>query len=119
MVEYQDRHPRNVREASRATWTQRLPQPLQAERPRQPLGERTPRQICDEVAEQLDASPFIDVSGIEITVDGAEVTLGGTINSLIAISLARALVSNVPGVARVQTQLRVKTPPRTYEPPGS
>jgi hypothetical protein len=32
-----------------------------------------------------------------------------------AISLARALVSNIAGVSRVQVQLRVQPVPRTYE----
>jgi hypothetical protein len=85
------------------------------ERPRQPLVERTPREICDDVYEQLNASPFIDASGISITVDGSEVTLTGTINSLIAISLARALTTNVPGVSRVQVQLRVQQAPRGHQ----
>jgi len=84
------------------------------ERPRRPLVARTPRQICDDVAEQLNASPFIDATGISITVDDSEVTLDGTINSLIAISLAQALVSNVSGVSRVQVRLRVQPAPRAY-----
>src|SRR5258708_2358171 len=74
----------NTDETARAT--RRAPPPRHAERPRRPLVERTPREICDDVAEQLNASPFIDTSGITITVNGAEVTLAGTINSLIAIS---------------------------------
>jgi osmotically-inducible protein OsmY len=78
------------------------------ERPRRLLVERTPREIYDEVAAQLRASPFIDSSGIGVAVDGTEVTLTGTINSLIAISLAQALASNVPGVSRAQVQLRVQ-----------
>ena len=67
--------------------------------------------------EQLNASPFIDASGISITVDGAEVRLEGTINSLIAISLAKALVSNDPGVGRVEVQLRVQQRPHVYDAP--
>jgi len=93
--------------------------PRHAERTRRPLIERTPREICDDVAEQLNASPFIDASGIAITVDGSEVTLEGTINSLIAISLAQALANNVPGVGRVQVRLRVNPVPRTYETAGT
>jgi hypothetical protein len=89
--------------------------PRHAERPRRLLVQRTPREICDDVAEQLDASPFIDASGVSITVDGADVRLEGTINSLIAISLAKALVSNVPGVSRVEVRLRVQPRPHAYE----
>lgn len=86
-----------------------------AERPRRPLVDRSPREISDDVAAQLAASPFIDASGVSITVDGADVVLDGTINSLIAIALAKALASNVPGVGRVQVQLRVRQTPRSYQ----
>lgn len=109
----------DIDEASRAPWSPRRPSPPHVERPRRPLVERSPQQICDDVAEQLGSSPFIDASGISITVDGAEVTLSGTINSLIAISLAKALVSNVPGVGRAQVQLRVQPAPRTYDTAGN
>lgn len=95
------------------------PPPRHVERLRQPLVARTPREIADEVAEQLNASPFIDAAGVVITVDGGEVTLAGTINSLMAIALARALTSNVPGVSRVQVQLRVQRAPRVYETAGA
>jgi len=86
--------------------------PRQIERVRRPLVERTPSEICDDVAEQLNASPFIDASGIVITVDGSRVTLEGTINSLMATSMAKALATNVPGVSRVQVQLRVQAAQR-------
>jgi BON domain len=90
-----------------------------AERPRQPLLRRTPQAIGTDVAQQLADSPFIDASDISVTVDGSEVTLAGTINSLIAISLAQALASNVPGVGRVQVRLRVRPATRTYETAGT
>ena len=110
----------NVRDTSTSSFrAQRPERPRHVERPRQPLVERSPHEICDDVTEQLAASPFIDALGIEITVDGAEVILGGTINSLIAISLAQALVSNVPGVRRVQVNLRVQQAPHRYETPSS
>ena len=94
-------------DAARDPAAERLP-PRDVERTRRPLVERTPREICDDVWEQLNDSPFIDASGISVTVENTEVRLDGTINSLIAISLARALVSTVPGVSRVQVQLRVQ-----------
>jgi hypothetical protein len=85
------------------------------ERPSRPPVERPASEVCKGVAEQLAASPFIDATGISITADDGEVTLAGTINSLIAISLARALALGVPGVNRVQVQLRVQHAPRRYE----
>jgi hypothetical protein len=112
----------NLQEAGRAPWAQRAPPPRPSERPderpRRPLAERSPQEICDDVTEQLAGSPFIDASGISVTVDGSEVILDGTINSLIAISLARALTSNVPGVGRVQVRLRVQPAARSYETTG-
>src|SRR5262249_23976947 len=59
---------------------------------------RAPRQICDDVYEQLGASPFIDATGITVAVTGAEVTLDGATNSRIAVSLARALALGTAGV---------------------
>jgi len=73
-----------------------------------PLIEGRPRDVCDDVAVAL-GSPFIDGSGISVTVDGSRVF---DLNSLIAISLAKALASNVPGVGYRPVQLRVGPPPR-------
>jgi hypothetical protein len=100
------------------------PAPAARSRPAEPtrpaLVERPPPEISADVYEQLNASPFIDASGISITVDGSEVRLDGTINSLIAIAMARALASNVPGVSRVEVRLRVQTAPRNQAPvPGA
>jgi hypothetical protein len=108
----------DIQEAGPAPAPQRPPQPRRIERPRRPLVERDAQEICDDIAQQLAANRSIDASGISITVNGAEVTLGGTVNSLIEISLAQALVSNVPGVGRVQVQLRVQPAPRPYETAG-
>jgi osmotically-inducible protein OsmY len=77
--------------------------------------QRTPREICDEVYETLHASPFIDASGIAITVDESRVMLEGTVNSLMAISLAKALTNGIPGVGRVEVRLRVELAPRLCE----
>jgi hypothetical protein len=77
---------------------------------------RTPREICDDIWQQLDHSPFVDASGVTVSVADSEVTLEGTINSLIAISLAQSLAANVAGVSRVQVRLRVKPPHHAYEP---
>ena len=74
---------------------------------------RTPRQICDDIWERLNQEPSIDISGITVSVADTEVTLDGTINSLIAISLAQTLVASVAGVSRVQVSLRVVHPPGT------
>jgi len=113
----------NIQEPSPAPARRGPPEPPRhVERPRRPLVARTPREICDDVHEQLSTSPFIDASGISITVDGTDVRLEGTVDSLIAISLARALASNVQSVGRVEVQLRVQPRPHAYdvaEPPVS
>jgi len=98
----------------------RVPPQHYIERPRPPLVERTPREICDDVYQELNASPFIDASGISITVDDtAAVMLEGTINSLIAIALAKALTSGIAGVSRVEVRLRVQPTARSYDIDGS
>jgi hypothetical protein len=84
----------------------RLPDPV--DQARRLHAQRTPREICDEVYEALHASPFIDASGIAITVEDSRVMLEGTVNSLMAISLAKALTNGVRGVGRVQVRLRVE-----------
>jgi hypothetical protein len=101
----------NISDAAARRTARPLRQAHHLERPHRPLIARTPREICDDVFERLNDSPFIDASGISISVDGIEVTLDGTINSLIAVALAQALVTNVPGVGRVQVRLRVQPRP--------
>lgn len=102
----------NIQETAPTPSPQPPRPPRRIARPRRPLVERDPQEICDDVAQQLAANPSIDESGIAITVNGAEVTLDGTVGSLIEISMAQALVSNVAGVGRVQVQLRVQPTPR-------
>jgi hypothetical protein len=84
------------------------PRPQHRERAARVFVQRPVQDIRDDVVGELNDSPFIDATGIAVTVEGSEVMLGGTINSLMAISLAQALVSNVAGVSRVQVRLRVQ-----------
>jgi hypothetical protein len=92
---------------------------LRTERPVRQLIARPPQEIRADVLRQLNDSPFVDASGIAVTVDGSEVMLDGTINSLMGISLAQALCSNVAGIGRVQVRLRVQPNPRRYEAPAA
>jgi hypothetical protein len=110
------------RSGCRATYAianRRLPQPYRLPDPvdqaRRLHAQRTPREICDEVYEALHASPFIDASGIAITVEDSRVMLEGTVNSLMAISLAKALTNGVRGVGRVQVRLRVEPVTQVHE----
>jgi hypothetical protein len=109
------RQTRNPEPAAGAPRLQAHKAAAHRERVARPLVARPPQDIRADVSEQLNDSPFIDATGITVTVDGSEVTLEGTIYSLIAIALARALASNIAGVGRVQVRLRVQAAPRTYE----
>jgi BON domain-containing protein len=93
----------------------RAPAPRQVARPAAAAVGRSARDICDDIYERLKESPFIDATGVSVAVSGSEATLDGTINSLIAVSLARALALNVAGVGAVQVRLKVQPPPRRYE----
>jgi hypothetical protein len=95
------------------------PRPAQPKRVRREVVPRPPGEIAKDVSEQLSDSPFIDASDVTVSVEGYEVTLEGTINNLIAISLAQALASNTPGVSRVQVRLRVRQSPRIHEAAGA
>jgi len=98
--------------------TRPVPQPHPRPTPR-PVVARPAQEIGDDVVRQLNESPFIDASDVTVTVEGSEVTLDGTINSLIAISLAQALCLNTPGVSRAHVHLRVRPRPRVYESPAA
>jgi hypothetical protein len=128
MGEYEERYPESYGNSEETTAAEPQPvivnmpeagaappPPRHVERAQRPLVERPAHEICDDVFEQLNASPFIDASGISISVDGSEVTLDGTIDTLFAVSVAKSLTSNVPGVSRVQVQLRVQPTPHGYE----
>src|SRR5665213_826846 len=84
------------------------------EHPRRVFIEREPRVIQEDVQERLGESPFVDAAGISVLVEGSTVTLDGTVDSLFAVSVAKSLASNVPGVSRVQAELRVVPTLRSY-----
>jgi BON domain-containing protein len=83
--------------------------------PRRVFVERPAADIRANVEERLKDAPYVDASTISVAVDGSEVRLDGTVSTLFAVSVARSLASNVPGVSRVQVQLRVAPAPRGYE----
>lgn len=105
--------PRQVRDTAPVAGTPRPAEPRMRELVPRVIVPRTPTEICDDVYERLNANPTIDTSGIVISVSGSEVTLDGTINSLIAVSMAQSIVSNTPGVSRALVQLRVVPSPET------
>ena len=84
------------------------------ERPRRVFIERVPGDVQRDVQERLNDSPFVDASGISVSVAASEVTLDGTVDTPFAVSVAKSLASNVSGVGRVVSQLQVKPAPRGY-----
>jgi osmotically-inducible protein OsmY len=68
---------------------------------------RSDATIREEICESLTDNPDLDASGIEVTVEGGEVTLTGTVDSRDARWLAEDLVESVAGVRDVHNQLRV------------
>ena len=110
--------PRQTRDQTVVETPPAAPQPDTPPRTSRSFVARPASDIRDDAMRELAASPFIDAAGIDVAVaaDGV-VTLSGTINSLIAIPLARALVSNIAGVRRVETQLRLARAARSYDPP--
>ncbi|MBV8778723.1 MAG: BON domain-containing protein [Alphaproteobacteria bacterium] len=79
--------------------------------PRRVFVERPAEEIRAEVSERLNQNPYVDLSRIAVTVEAAEVTLAGSVDTLFAVSVARALAANVSGVRRVQAELRVERAP--------
>ena len=69
---------------------------------------RSDARIQEDVAERLTDDPYLDASGIEVTVRDAEVTLAGTVNGRFAKRRAEDLADSVMGVAHVQNNLRVR-----------
>jgi osmotically-inducible protein OsmY len=73
---------------------------------------RSDDRIRDDVSDQLTDDPLIDASDIEVSANGQEVTLSGTVASRNERRLAEEVAEQVSGVKYVQNNLRVKVPIR-------
>jgi hypothetical protein len=91
----------------------------QDHRGRGPKGyRRSDEHIHDEVCGRLTDDPYVDASGIEVSVSNGEVTLGGTVDSRNARRRAEDLAEQVSGVSHVQNNLRPRqAPPGRDQPP--
>lgn len=69
---------------------------------------RSDERIRDDVSDRLSDDRHIDASDIEVTVNGGEVTLDGTVDSRMAKRHAEDLAESCSGVKHVQNNLRVK-----------
>lgn len=72
--------------------------------------QRSDERIKEDVCDRLSDDSFIDASDIDVTVEGNEVTLNGTVDSRTAKRRAEDLIENISGVKNVQNNLRVSQP---------
>jgi len=69
--------------------------------------QRSDERIREDVCERLTMDHDVDASEIEVMVDGAIVTLNGSVNERHAKRLAEDIAESVRGVKDVQNNLRV------------
>jgi osmotically-inducible protein OsmY len=67
---------------------------------------RSDESIREEIRVSLSGRPGLDASGVEVEVEGGEVTLTGRVEDRDARWLAEDLVESVPGVSLVHNRLR-------------
>ena len=70
---------------------------------------RADDRVRDDVCERLRDDPFLDASGIEVRVEGADVTLAGSVSGSADRRRAQDLAENVSGVGQVKNELRVES----------
>jgi osmotically-inducible protein OsmY len=68
---------------------------------------RSQERIKEDVSDKLSDDSFLDASGIEVEVNGNEVTLSGTVDSRYSKHRAEDIAEDVTGVTHVQNNLRV------------
>ena len=68
---------------------------------------RSEERIKEDVCDRLTDDDMLDASGIDIEVNGDEVTLTGVVNNRMQKRRAEDLVESVSGVRNVENRLRV------------
>ena len=68
---------------------------------------RSAQRVLEDLCDRLTEDPFIDPSDVEVTVDGGEVTLTGTVDSVIALRQVQEIAEEVVGVRHVHNHLRL------------
>lgn len=77
-------------------------------RGRGPLGyKRSDERILEDAHDRLTDHPWLDATGIHVSVSAGEVTLAGTVSEREAKHRAERIVENISGVEHVQNNLRV------------
>lgn len=88
---------------------QRGEQPAAAHRGRGPKGyRRSDERILEDVCDRLTEDRELDAAGIEVRVEGGEVTLSGTVESRADRRRAEDLAESVSGVTHVTNNLRAR-----------
>ena len=79
---------------------------------------RSPARIYEDLCDRLTENPFIDASGIDVTVSGTDVTLSGTVADVIAMRQAQAIAEEVAGVTHVHNRLQIRDAGEPETTPG-
>jgi osmotically-inducible protein OsmY len=69
---------------------------------------RSDERIREDILDKLTDDPYIDASGVEVTVQSCEVTLTGTVNERKEKRRAEDIAESVSGVAHVENRLKVQ-----------
>jgi hypothetical protein len=69
---------------------------------------RAPQRIYEDACDRLTDNPFIDASAIEVSVNGAEISLAGSVDSALTRQQVEAIAVQVIGVDRVRNRLIVR-----------
>jgi hypothetical protein len=73
--------------------------------------QRADDRIREDVCDRLTDAPFLDASGIEVTVNNGEVTLSGTVPNREQKRRSEDLIEHVTGVREVNNTLRINRAP--------
>lgn len=73
---------------------------------------RSDERILEDLHDRLTEDPRVDARGIELRVEGGEVTLSGTVTERAARHCAEDIAESVSGVRHVRNDLRVQRPDR-------
>ncbi len=71
---------------------------------------RSDDRIFDELCEVISEDPYVDVSGVEVSVHNSEVRLEGTIDSRSGKRRLEDIAFGVKGVTQVDNLLRIARP---------
>lgn len=79
---------------------------------------RDDAQLRDEVSDRLMEDRLLDARGVEVSVDGATVTLNGVVPGASDVTHAELLARETAGVVAVVNRLTVRPGPRAVEKLG-